>query len=199
VRSKEAVDCATPSCRARGWQWRLGLSTRSNYGSSRHLSQDLGLTGGVRVHEDVHRTSRPRSSRRAGRRDERTTEQARPSPTVSPTALEAFDWSRRLACPLSVAKESWTSISAGFPSLRAYMDQRSGHSREGLLAHRVRAHRPFPDIATATGPQRPAAERQRELGHQASRPTSLSPRSVRAGPSVARRGSAGATHPPGPR
>jgi len=75
--------------------------------------------------------------------------------------MEAFGLSRRLGVPVSVAKEVMDKYFAGFPSLRAYMDQTIKDIRaKGYSRTEFGRIRPFPDIATATGPQRQAAERQ---------------------------------------
>jgi len=118
----------------------------------------LGLTGGVRV----PRRRAPHDRvlglrRRAGRRDERTTG------TGQGRLLRSrYAWrprlSRRLGVPVSVAKEVMDKYFAGFPSLRAYMDQTIKDIRsEGLLAHRVRAH----SARSAISRRRPARSARR--------------------------------------
>jgi DNA polymerase-1 len=75
--------------------------------------------------------------------------------------MEAFGLSRRLGVSVGAAKEIMDKYFAGFPSLRAYMDQTIKEIRaQGFSRTEFGRIRPFPDIATATGPQRQAAERQ---------------------------------------
>ena len=76
--------------------------------------------------------------------------------------MEAFGLSQRLGVPVSAAKEIMDKYFAGLPDACAPTWTRrikeiraKGYSRTEF--GRIR---PFPDLATATGPQRQAAERQ---------------------------------------
>jgi DNA polymerase-1 len=113
-------------------------------------------------HEDVHRTIA--ASVFGVAPADITHEQREQAKAVSyglAYGMEAFGLSRRLGVPVSAAKEIMDKYFAGFPSLRAYMDQTIKEIRaKGYSRTEFGRIRPFPDIATATGPQRQAAERQ---------------------------------------
>jgi DNA polymerase-1 len=75
--------------------------------------------------------------------------------------MEAYGLSQRLGVPVSSAREIMDKYFAGFPSLRAYMDTTIKEIRaKGYSRTEFGRIRPFPDLATAVGPQRQAAERQ---------------------------------------
>jgi DNA polymerase I len=62
---------------------------------------------------------------------------------------------------VSAAKEIMDKYFTGFPTLRRYMDDTIKDVRlKGYSRTQFGRIRPFPDLATATGPQRAAAERQ---------------------------------------
>jgi DNA polymerase-1 len=127
-----------------------------------HLSQDSGLLAAFASHEDVHRTIA--ASVFGVAPSEVTPEQREQAKAVSyglAYGMEAFGLSRRLGVSVGAAKEIMDKYFAGFPSLRAYMDQTIKEIRaQGFSRTEFGRIRPFPDIATATGPQRQAAERQ---------------------------------------
>jgi len=127
-----------------------------------HLSQDRGLLAAFASHEDVHRTIAASVFGIAP--EDVTNEQREQAKAVSyglAYGMEAYGLSQRLGVSVSAAREIMDKYFAGFPSLRNYMDsvvkeiRRQGYSRTEF--GRIR---PFPDFATAVGPQRLAAERQ---------------------------------------
>jgi DNA polymerase-1 len=127
-----------------------------------HLSQDSGLLAAFASHEDVHRTIA--ASVFGVPVDEVTHEQREQAKAVSyglAYGMEAYGLSQRLGVPVTTAKEVMDKYFAGFPSLRAYMDNTVKEIRnKGYSRTEFGRIRPFPDIATAVGPQRQAAERQ---------------------------------------
>jgi DNA polymerase-1 len=127
-----------------------------------HLSQDSGLLAAFASHEDVHRTIA--ASVFGVKPSEVTHEQREQAKAVSyglAYGMEAFGLSQRLGVSVSNAKEIMDKYFAGFPSLRAYMDATIKDIRNrGYSRTEFGRIRPFPDLATAVGPQRQAAERQ---------------------------------------
>ena len=127
-----------------------------------HLSQDSGLLSAFASHEDVHRSIA--ASVFGVPREEVTHEQREQAKAVSyglAYGMEAFGLSQRLAIPVSAAKEIMEKYFAGFPTLRRYMDDTIKEVRaQGYSRTEFGRIRPFPDLATASGPQRAAAERQ---------------------------------------
>ena len=127
-----------------------------------HLSQDSGLLAAFASGEDVHRSI---AATVFGVAPEQIThEQREQAKAVSyglAYGMEAFGLSQRLGVSVSAAKEVMDSYFAGFPSLRAYMDATLNQVRaQGYSRTEFGRIRPFPDLATAVGPQRQAAERQ---------------------------------------
>jgi DNA polymerase-1 len=127
-----------------------------------HLSQDSGLLAAFAGHEDVHRTIA--ASVFGISPDEVTHEQREQAKAVSyglAYGMEAFGLSQRLGVPVSAAKEIMDKYFAGFPTLRRYMDETIKQVRtQGFSRTEFGRIRPFPDLATAVGPVRAAAERQ---------------------------------------
>ncbi len=127
-----------------------------------HLSQDSGLLAAFESHEDVHRTIA--ASVFGVSREDVTHEQREQAKAVSyglAYGMEAFGLSQRLAIPVSAAKEIMDKYFAGFPTLRRYMDDTIKEVRaKGYSRTEFGRIRPFPDLATSSGPQRAAAERQ---------------------------------------
>ncbi len=128
-----------------------------------HLSQDSGLLAAFASGEDVHRSiaasvfgvSPERDHPRAARAGQGRLVRAR----LRHGGLRAL--SQRLGVSVSAAKEVMDSYFASFPSLRAYMDATLNQVRaQGYSRTEFGRIRPFPDLATAVGPQRQAAERQ---------------------------------------
>ena len=127
-----------------------------------HLSQDSGLLSAFASHEDVHRSIA--ASVFGVPRDEVTHEQREQAKAVSyglAYGMESFGLSQRLGISVSAAKEIMENYFAGFPTLRRYMDDTIKQVRaQGYSRTEFGRIRPFPDLATASGPQRAAAERQ---------------------------------------
>jgi len=160
VRSKEGRRLRYAFVRARGGSWR-SRTTPDRTTDPRAPLTGLGLLAAFASHEDVHRTIA--SSVFGVAPADVTTNKREQAKAVSyglAYGMEAFGLSRRLGVPVSVAKEVMDKYFAGFPSLRAYMDQTIKDIRAKATRAPSSAHPPFPDIATATGPQRQAAERQ---------------------------------------
>jgi len=127
-----------------------------------HLSQDQGLLTAFASHQDVHRWIAAAVFGVAP--EEVTPEQRERAKAVSyglAYGMEAYGLSQRLGVPVATAREIMNKYFEGFPSLRNYLDsvvkeiRRQGYSRTEF--GRIR---PFPDLTTAVGPQRQAAERQ---------------------------------------
>ena len=127
-----------------------------------HLSQDPGLLRAFEEAEDVHRSiaavvfgTTP---------DKVTHDQRETAKAVSyglAYGMEAFGLSQRLGISVGAAKDIIDQYFSGFPALRAYMDDTVKHVRQqGYSRTELGRIRPFPDLATASGPQRQAAERQ---------------------------------------
>ena len=127
-----------------------------------HLSQDSGLLAAFESHEDVHRTIA--ASVFAVAPDQVTHEQREQAKAVSyglAYGMEAFGLSQRLGVSVGAAKEVMEKYFAGFPTLRHYMEDTIKEVRsQGYSRTEFGRIRPFPDLATAVGPQRAAAERQ---------------------------------------
>jgi len=127
-----------------------------------HLSQDQGLLAAFASHQDVHRWIAAAVFGVAP--EDVTAEQRERAKAVSyglAYGMEAYGLSQRLGVPVAAAREIMNKYFEGFPSLRHYLDnvvkeiRRQGYSRTEF--GRIR---PFPDLTTAVGPQRQAAERQ---------------------------------------
>jgi DNA polymerase-1 len=127
-----------------------------------HLSQDQGLLAAFASDEDVHRTIA--ASVFGVSPADVTHEQRERAKAVSyglAYGMEAYGLSQRLGIPVATAKEIMNRYFEGFPSLRAYLDNVIKEARaQGFSRTEFGRIRPFPDLATAVGPQRQAAERQ---------------------------------------
>lgn len=162
VRSKEGRRLRYAFLPSEGWELAVSDYNQIELRILAHLSQDSGLLAAFASHEDVHRTIA--ASVFGCAPADVLAEQREQAKAVSyglAYGMEAFGLSRRLGVPVSVAKEIMDKYFSGFPSLRAYMDQTIKDIRaKGYSRTEFGRIRPFPDIATATGPQRQAAERQ---------------------------------------
>ena len=144
--------------------WLLGVSDYNQIELRilAHLSQDSGLLAAFASNEDVHRTIA--GSVFGVTPSEVTPQQREQAKAVSyglAYGMEAFGLSQRLGVPVSSAREIMDKYFTGFPSLRAYMDATIKEIRnQGYSRTEFGRIRPFPDLATAVGPQRQAAERQ---------------------------------------
>jgi DNA polymerase-1 len=127
-----------------------------------HLSQDPGLLAAFRDDVDVHRSIASVVFKVPP--DQITVDQRERAKAVSyglAYGMEAFGLSQRLGIPVSEAASVIKQYFDGFPTLRDYRNTviaeitKLGYSRTEF--GRVR---PFPDLATSSGPQKAAAERQ---------------------------------------
>ncbi|HQU26702.1 MAG TPA: DNA polymerase I [Acidimicrobiales bacterium] len=127
-----------------------------------HLSQDEGLLGAFAHHQDVHRAIA--ASVFGVTPEEVTHEQREQAKAVSyglAYGMEAFGLSQRLGIPVADARAVMDRYFEGFPSLRRFMDRTISEIRaQGYSRTEFGRIRPFPDLATAVGAQRQAAERQ---------------------------------------
>lgn len=127
-----------------------------------HLSQDAGLLAAFASGTDVHRAIA--SIVFAIPASEVSHEQREQAKAVSyglAYGMEAFGLSQRLGITVSAARAIMDKYFDGFPSLREYMDRTIKEIRnQGYSRTEFGRIRPFPDLATAVGPQRAAAERQ---------------------------------------
>ena len=168
-----------------------------------HLSQDQGLLAAFASHEDVHRTI---AASVFGVAPEDVTPEQREQrqgrllrPRLRHGGLRAQPAARR--CRSRRAREIMDKYFEGFPSLREYLDDVVKEIRsQGYSRTEFGRIRPFPDLATAVGPQRQAAERQAmNAGHPGTRGRHLQVRPRAPRPRAAPRRPRGAPHPAGPR
>jgi DNA polymerase-1 len=162
VRSAEGRRLRFAFVPSEGWSLAVADYNQIELRILAHLSQDSGLLAAFATHEDVHRTIA--ASVFGVTPDKVTREQREQAKAVSyglAYGMEAFGLSQRLGVPVSAAKEIMDKYFAGFPTLRRYMDDTIKDVRaKGYSRTEFGRIRPFPDLATATGPQRAAAERQ---------------------------------------
>lgn len=127
-----------------------------------HLSQDQGLLEAFASHRDIHRAIA--ASVFGVSPEEVTPEQREQAKAVSyglAYGMEAYGLSQRLGMSVAAAKEIMERYFKGFPSLRQYMESTLNEIRaRGYSRTEYGRIRPFPDLATSSGPQRQAAERQ---------------------------------------
>ena len=127
-----------------------------------HLSHDTGLMSAFDSNEDIHRTIA--ASVFGVTSANVTHEQREQAKAVSyglAYGMEAYGLSQRLGIPVGAAKEIMERYFATFPMIRAYMDDTIKLIRnQGYSRTEFGRIRPFPDLATAVGPARAAAERQ---------------------------------------
>jgi DNA polymerase-1 len=162
VRSEEGRRLRYAFVPSEGWRLAVADYNQIELRILAHLSQDSGLLMAFASNEDVHRTIAASvfgESVDAVSHEQR--EQAKAVSYGLAYGMEAFGLSRRLGVPVSSAKEIMEKYFAGFPNLRAYMDNTIKEIRaKGYSRTEFGRIRPFPDLATAVGPQRQAAERQ---------------------------------------
>jgi len=162
VRSQEGRRLRYAFVPSEGWQLAVADYNQIELRILAHLSQDSGLLMAFASNEDVHRTIAASVYGEAvGNVSHEQREQAKAVSYGLAYGMEAFGLSRRLGVPVSSAKEIMDKYFAGFPSLRAYMDNTIKEIRaKGYSRTEFGRIRPFPDLTTAFGPQRQAAERQ---------------------------------------
>ncbi len=162
VRSREGRRLRYAFVPSPGWELAVADYNQIELRILAHLSQDSGLLSAFASHEDVHRMIA--SSVFGVAPSAITYEQREQAKAVSyglAYGMEAYGLSQRLGVTVNAAKEIMDKYFAGFPSLRAYMDATIKEIRnQGYSRTEFGRIRPFPDLATAVGPQRQAAERQ---------------------------------------
>jgi DNA polymerase-1 len=146
----------------KGWQLAVSDYNQIELRILAHLSQDAGLLAAFASGEDVHRTIA--ASVFGVTPAKVTSEQREIAKAVSyglAYGMEAFGLSQRLGISVGEAKTVMTKYFDGFPSLKKYMDDTIKEIRiKGYSRTEFGRIRPFPDLATAVGPQKAAAERQ---------------------------------------
>jgi DNA polymerase-1 len=127
-----------------------------------HLSQDPGLLDAFHSGQDIHRQIAAIVFHIDA--DDVTHQQREFAKAVSyglAYGMESFGLSQRLGISVGEAKDVIDQYFNGFPALRGYMDQTIAQTRQQGFSRTLFGRiRPFPDLATAVGPQRQAAERQ---------------------------------------
>lgn len=162
VRSEEGRKLRTAFIPQKGWELLVSDYNQIELRILAHLSQDSGLLAAFSAGTDVHTQI---ASVVFGVPSEKVTkEQRERAKAVSyglAYGMEAFGLGQRLGVPVSEAKAIMDQYFAGFPNLRAYMDHAIEDARQhGFSRTEFGRIRPFPDLMTASGPQRAAAERQ---------------------------------------
>lgn len=127
-----------------------------------HLSHDPGLLGAFASGSDVHRAI---AARVFGVTETKVTktqrEQAKAVSYGLAYGMESFGLSQRLGIPVSDAKAIMDQYFTQFPRIREYTDEIVAEVRaNGFSRTEFGRIRPFPDLLTAVGHQRAAAERQ---------------------------------------
>lgn len=162
VRSAEGRRLRYAFVPTEGWELAVSDYNQIELRILAHLSQDKGLLAAFASNEDVHRTIAGSVFGLAP--SEVSSEQREQAKAVSyglAYGMEAFGLSQRLGVTVSSAREIMDKYFKGFPSLRAYMDATITEIRnQGYSRTEFGRIRPFPDLATAVGAQRQAAERQ---------------------------------------
>jgi DNA polymerase-1 len=162
VRSAEGRRLRYAFVPTQGWELAVSDYNQIELRILAHLSQDKGLLAAFASNEDVHRTIAGSVFGLAP--SEVSYEQREQAKAVSyglAYGMEAFGLSQRLGVTVNSAREIMDKYFKGFPSLRAYMDATITEIRnQGFSRTEFGRIRPFPDLATAVGAQRQAAERQ---------------------------------------
>ena len=162
VRSEEGRKLRTAFVPNSGWQLLVSDYNQIELRILAHLSQDSGLLAAFSAGADVH--TQIASVVFGITADKVTKEQRERAKAVSyglAYGMEAFGLSQRLGVAVSEAKGIMDQYFAGFPNLRTYMDGAIAEARQhGYSRTEFGRIRPFPDLLTASGPQRAAAERQ---------------------------------------
>lgn len=162
VRSLEGRRLRYAFVPAPGWELAVADYNQIELRILAHLTQDSGLLAAFASHEDVHRTIAATVFGVAP--DEVTHEQREQAKAVSyglAYGMESFGLSQRLGITVSAAREIMDKYFASFPSLQSFRDATIREIRaRGYSRTEFGRIRPFPDLATAVGPQRQAAERQ---------------------------------------
>jgi DNA polymerase-1 len=145
-----------------GWELAVADYNQIELRILAHLSQDQGLLQAFQSGIDVHRAIAAIVF--GVDADAVTHEQRETAKAVSyglAYGMEAFGLSQRLGIEVGQAKSIMDQYFGGFPHLREYMDNTVREIRlRGYSRTEFGRIRPFPDLATASGPQKAAAERQ---------------------------------------
>jgi DNA polymerase-1 len=145
-----------------GWELMVADYNQIELRILAHLSKDPGLLEAFSTEQDVHRAIAAvvfQKSPEDVTHDER--EKAKAVSYGLAYGMEAFGLSQRLGISVSEAKAIMDQYFEGFPTLRSYMEATVRDVRaQGYSRTEYGRIRPFADLATASGPQRQAAERQ---------------------------------------
>lgn len=162
VRSDEGRRLRTAFIPREGWEMLVSDYNQIELRILAHLSQDQGLLAAFSTGTDVH--VQIAAVVFGCGANEVTKEQRERAKAVSyglAYGMEAFGLGQRLGISVSEAKAIMDQYFDGFPTLRAYTERAVAEARDtGYSRTEFGRLRPFPDLATATGPQRAAAERQ---------------------------------------
>ena len=162
VRSSEGRRLRYAFLPSEGWTLAVSDYNQIELRILAHLSMDEGLLRAFDGHQDVHRTIA--ASVFGVSPEGVTSEQREQAKAVSyglAYGMESFGLSQRLGISVGDAKGIMDRYFEGFPSLRAYMERTISEIRNaGFSRTEFGRIRPFPDLATAVGAQRQAAERQ---------------------------------------
>lgn len=162
VRSEEGRKLRTAFVPQEGWELLVSDYNQIELRILAHLSQDSGLLAAFSAGTDVHtQIASVVFGVDAKKVSKEQRERAKAVSYGLAYGMEAFGLGQRLGVPVSEAKSIMDQYFAGFPNLRAYMDQAISDARQhGFSRTEFGRIRLFPDLLTATGPQRAAAERQ---------------------------------------
>jgi DNA polymerase-1 len=145
-----------------GWQLAVSDYNQIELRILAHLSGDEGLLRAFASGSDVHRAIAAIVYSIAP--EDVTSQQREFAKAVSyglAYGMEAYGLSQRLQISVGEAKSIMQQYFGGFPSLHDYMERTVSEIRaRGYSRTEMGRIRPFPDLQTASGPQRAAAERQ---------------------------------------
>lgn len=162
VRSPEGRRLRFAFVPTKGWEFAVADYNQIELRVLAHLSQDEGLLAAFAADTDLHRVIA--SSVFGCAVADVTHEQREQAKAVSyglAYGMESFGLSQRLGISVGDAKEIMERYFSGFPQLRAYMDATVAEVRQmGYSRTQFGRVRPFPEMTSATGPQRQAIERQ---------------------------------------
>ena len=162
VRSEEGRRLRTAFVPREGWTFLVADYNQIELRILAHLSQDPGLLEAFESAQDVHTAIAAvvfDTDLGAVTKDQR--EQAKAVSYGLAYGMEAFGLSQRLGISVGDAKAIMNQYFDGFPSLKAYTERAVHEVRvQGFSRTEFGRIRPFPDLATAVGPQKAAAERQ---------------------------------------
>ena len=162
VRSEEGRRLRTAFVPRQDWQFLVADYNQIELRILAHLSQDPGLLEAFESAQDVHTAIASvvfATELEAVTKDQR--EQAKAVSYGLAYGMEAFGLSQRLGISVGEAKGIMNQYFEGFPSLKAYTERAVREVRtQGFSRTEFGRIRPFPDLATASGPQKAAAERQ---------------------------------------